>query len=442
VDRLGAAARRVLEAAALAGDGFTLDEVQPATALSEFEALDGLERALDARLLAAAEPGYRFVHDIARGAIDARLGPERRRRVHGRLAQGLIARHGRADRIARHLEGAGERGAAVPWRLQAADDAERIFARREAVAHLAAALDDGPGTADALNCHYRRATLLRSMSDIDACDAEIECYAAMADRCGDAGARYRVQLLRAMRLHDGARYDDALALLAALESLPAPTPTDRMNVLRLGGFTALHQDRGAMAERCLAGALAIAEEVQAPERIGIVANLVHLRVSAGATADAVATVDRAIARIVPADSLVEQAMLFTAAMRAYEAAGRRADARLAAAEALTRMRQAQMPHFIGNFIANRQRLEIEDGDLEAARASAAELDAVPVVMAMPYWRALNQARLHWAECRADEALTAARAACELRRGDPGAAANAHALQARYHALRGDLVLAC
>ena len=69
VERLGPAARRVLETAALAGDGFVLEEVQPATALSDWEALEGLERALQANLIASATPGYRFAHDLARGQV-------------------------------------------------------------------------------------------------------------------------------------------------------------------------------------------------------------------------------------------------------------------------------------------------------------------------------------------------------------------------------------
>lgn len=447
VDRLGAAARRVLEAAALAGDGFTLDDVQPATALSAFDALEGLERALDARLIAAAEPGYRFVHDLARGAIDARLGPERRRLVHARLAQGLVARGGAPSRIAQHFEGAGDPVAAVPWRLQAADAAQRVFARREALAHLAAALAAAPDAATRLACHRQRVPLLRDAGDMAGCDAEIERYAALADTAGDAAAQFRAALFRVMRCHDRARFDDALALCLDLETRPAPSPEDRLTLMRLGGFVALHQDRGAMAERWLGEALALATQLADPVRTGVEANLIHLRVSAGQAGEAVATFEHALAHTDAGVPVIERSMLFTAGMRAYEGAGDRARARWCAAEALSRARQVQVLKVVENFLANRMRLELEDGDLDAARATWAEILAGAEASAwtLPRQQFLFgglQGRLAWAEGRADDAIAALEAACRALDGDPGAASNAHGLIARYRALRGDFAGAC
>ncbi len=140
VERLGPAARRVLETAALVGDRFVLEEVQPATALSEWEALEGLERALNASVLVGAAPEYRFAHDLARSALDAKLGPDRRRLIHQRLADTLEERRAAPGRIAIHLESAGRAEQAVPWRLAAARAAEAVFAYREALEHYRIAL--------------------------------------------------------------------------------------------------------------------------------------------------------------------------------------------------------------------------------------------------------------------------------------------------------------
>jgi DNA-binding SARP family transcriptional activator len=191
VERLGPAAQRVLESAALADDPFTLDDVQGATALSEWEAVDGLERAALAQVLAAAgaptaaRNAYRFAHQLARQALEQRLGPERRRLIHRRLAASIEARHGRPDRIAHHLQSAGDGAAAAPWWRAAARAAERVFAWREALAHHAAALAADPDPARRADAHRARYALhvhLYASSDIL---AEADALQALAGRQHD-----------------------------------------------------------------------------------------------------------------------------------------------------------------------------------------------------------------------------------------------------------------
>lgn len=183
-ERLGPAARRVLETAALAGDPFTLDDVQPATALGEWDALDGLERAIQAQLVAPAEPGYRYVHDLAREALVGALRPERRRLIHARLADTLLARQGAPGRVARHLEAAGRAAEAVPHRLAAADAAERLYAWREALEHLGAVLAlQAP--AERWATHRRRQRLAALALDLAQEEAELDAMQALAD--ADAG---------------------------------------------------------------------------------------------------------------------------------------------------------------------------------------------------------------------------------------------------------------
>ena len=142
VDRLGPAARRLLETAALTSDGFTLEEIQPATALSEWEGLEGLERAVSAQVLTRFDPGYRFGHDLIRKALQDELMPERRRLIHLKLAGSLEALTGQPARIAWHLEQAGKPLSAVPWRVKAAEAAQRLFAYQEALDQLDQAILD------------------------------------------------------------------------------------------------------------------------------------------------------------------------------------------------------------------------------------------------------------------------------------------------------------
>ena len=97
-----------------------------------WDAIDAAERALQAQLLTRDDDGYRYQHDLARSAVAASLAPDRRRLIHKQLAATLQERRGRAERIALHLEAAEEPAAAVAWRLRAADEASRRFARNEA----------------------------------------------------------------------------------------------------------------------------------------------------------------------------------------------------------------------------------------------------------------------------------------------------------------------
>jgi DNA-binding SARP family transcriptional activator len=221
VERLGAAARRVLEAAALTSAGFTLAQVQPATALSEWEALDGLERAVQAELLAEFAPGWRFVHELAREALAGQLGADRRRLIHERLARTLIAQGGRADRIALHLEGALHAAEALPWRLAAAQEARRVFAWREALDHLAQALRGSPDAAQRRTILRERVELARLLYDLATMDDALGELDALADGTRDEALKVEVLGWRAEQAHLRKRPQDALEPASAAIALPA-----------------------------------------------------------------------------------------------------------------------------------------------------------------------------------------------------------------------------
>ncbi len=143
VERLGAVSLRLLQTAALAGSEFSFAEVQPATALSEWESVDGLERAVNASILERNQNQYRFAHDLVRTALETNLSLERRALIHAKLAQSLQAQNGEPARIALHLESAGFARDAVSWRVKAAENAERVFAYHDALEQLKQAVLDG-----------------------------------------------------------------------------------------------------------------------------------------------------------------------------------------------------------------------------------------------------------------------------------------------------------
>ena len=121
LEHLGAAPRRLLEAASLAGDGFGLEALRGATALSEWESLEALEQALATDLLRPWDQGYAFSHDLLRRSVREGLSLERRQLLHRKLAQSLERQGDSPARIAEHWEEGGKPREAIPWRIRAAE---------------------------------------------------------------------------------------------------------------------------------------------------------------------------------------------------------------------------------------------------------------------------------------------------------------------------------
>lgn len=177
VQRLPASARRVLEAAALAGEPFAPALLAPACALSELDAVMAIEQALAAQLLREHEAGdYVFAHDLVQQAIEASLTPERRRLVHRRLALGAEAAGAPAAVVAAHHEASGDARRAVAHRMAAGDAAQRMHALAGAVAHWQQGLADGPTPSQALALQVR---LMRASLMIDQRERSMGCAAAL-----------------------------------------------------------------------------------------------------------------------------------------------------------------------------------------------------------------------------------------------------------------------
>jgi transcriptional regulator with XRE-family HTH domain/tetratricopeptide (TPR) repeat protein len=111
------------------------------------ETLEAFDTLLHAGLLAEDGVGtYRFTHDLIREVIEEDLGSHRRRTLHRRIAEELARattdmRRGYAAEIAAHYVAAGERVSALPYALQAGDQAEAASAHAEAEGHFRTALD-------------------------------------------------------------------------------------------------------------------------------------------------------------------------------------------------------------------------------------------------------------------------------------------------------------
>jgi DNA-binding SARP family transcriptional activator len=212
VARLGHAAQRLLETAALTDNGFLLEEIQPATALNEWECLDGLERAVTANVLQRLEVGYGFGHDLARQALESTLGPERRRLIHGKLAVSLEQAQAAPSRIANHLEQAGKPLEAVTWRVKAAQQASRVYAHQQALEQYQRALENKPSPETAFQIRAERIDLLQTLDDPNSLTDELERLNQLVVQIGDPGVLVKAQLIEAQIHQERGQFLQALQL--------------------------------------------------------------------------------------------------------------------------------------------------------------------------------------------------------------------------------------
>ncbi len=140
ISRLGAGVQRLLEAASLNGALFELSDLEGATALGEWDALDALEQSVGAQLIRVQDAGYRFAHDLVRRTLEDAILPERKSRIHRKLASNAIAKNALPERIAEHFEAAEMGNQAVEYRYFAAERLEKLNLSQAAKEQLELAL--------------------------------------------------------------------------------------------------------------------------------------------------------------------------------------------------------------------------------------------------------------------------------------------------------------
>jgi class 3 adenylate cyclase/tetratricopeptide (TPR) repeat protein len=212
--RLSDATGQLLRVAAAFTGGIDFEVARRVAGLEERDALNALDAALGAQLLAATGAGataYDFTHALVRHTLYEGLSPARQARLHRAIAEMTEAVYGdrageHAAEIARHyhrsatVPGA-ERG--VPHCMAAAEQAERSSAFADVVAHLSAALDLLPATAPGRTRLLARLGLaLPFAGRFDETDEAVAREAAMqiaeAEGCG-AAAEYLAGVLNARR---------------------------------------------------------------------------------------------------------------------------------------------------------------------------------------------------------------------------------------------------
>lgn len=138
------AAQALLGVAAVVGRTVPSAVLVRVAAQAEEVVLDAMEATCGAQLMADGAEGtdtYRFVHDVVREVIEARLSRTRRTLLHRRVAEALLALSARppVEDVAYHYARAGEHDAAALWLERAGDEARSAAASAAALEHYTAA---------------------------------------------------------------------------------------------------------------------------------------------------------------------------------------------------------------------------------------------------------------------------------------------------------------
>ena len=272
VAALAEASSQLLAAAAVIGSAFEFETLRNASGRSEDEAVGALEELIRSGLLrerlvvdaAESSATYDFAHEVVRALVYEETGFARRRLLHARVAHALVGRAGpsdafsRAGQAARHYQAAGRDGEAARWFKVAGEEAKRLYANAEALAHFHSALALG---------HPDVGPLHEAIGDLHTLGGN---YAAAADSYEAAAARSEAsslarleQKLGNIHLRSGdwaaaeGHYETALGCLAQGEegALRARVLADRSLARHRRG-----DDRAALA--IAREALAVAEAAE------------------------------------------------------------------------------------------------------------------------------------------------------------------------------------
>jgi DNA-binding SARP family transcriptional activator/tetratricopeptide (TPR) repeat protein len=227
IARLGPACGRWLEASSLAGEPFEANWMEGATALSEWESLEALERAVQAQVLEAVGPAgsnsgeYRFIHDLVRRSLSDGLSLERRKLIHRRLASNLISERAAPGLIADHLESAGRNQEAIQWHVKAFEAAQTVYAHAEARARIARALALEPDEHTSFKLHRDAAGLELMVLNLDALESHAKAMLEVAVHLQDKSLEAEASLMLARTRLYRADFMGGLELAERADALAA-----------------------------------------------------------------------------------------------------------------------------------------------------------------------------------------------------------------------------
>ena len=222
--RLGAPARRLLDAVSLAPGGI---EPSLATQVAD-EGPEALDECLERGMLVLSGDRVSFRHELARVAVEAAIPATRRRRLHSSILDALEQLPAvDASRMAHHASAAGDGARLLAYAPRAAHEASARGAHRAAADHLRRALeyatDLAPAEhADLLSAWATERAWFDDSRDVAALRRQaIDLRRAVGDERGEA--RDKVELARIIRR--AGESDQAVGLLTeAIEKLERLEP--------------------------------------------------------------------------------------------------------------------------------------------------------------------------------------------------------------------------
>lgn len=262
VHSLAEGPRRLIEAASLAGDDISLPLTAAACALGEWDAVQALEAALQARVLLRHDdkPGtYRFAHDLFAQTVAAALSPERRRLLHRAIGQWLAHEGAAPARVADHLEQAAhtaaERALACDWRLRALAAARQRMALGDVLLQADRVLALSPTGDAAVRAHLGRSSALLARSQGDPAAQALAAAQALLQPGTDLELQVAVLAMRAFQSLQGQGNEADLAALDGLLQDARLSGHQRGRLLKCRSDTLRILGRAAEANQALDEAL-------------------------------------------------------------------------------------------------------------------------------------------------------------------------------------------
>lgn len=281
---LGTDAETFLKAAATCGLSFRVEWVDASVDLEPAAALAALEAIVQARLLEETDTGYRFRHALVKEAVYSGLSRERRKVLHGRIADALEPGHvdhsGDAAGpprdhalLAHHLQSAGRSEEALPHLIRAGRLAMKRIGFQESSALFERALTvlDNLGEVGARRfavleqlglAHYSRSNLDQALEFFD---AAARVGGGDSDWRPSTEERARTLRMTAVTLLTAGRMERADSVLQEVISLLDPASRELPSVLYSLAQIRWNQGRHAeafeTARRIVEAAEAIDDEV-------------------------------------------------------------------------------------------------------------------------------------------------------------------------------------
>jgi DNA-binding SARP family transcriptional activator len=389
----GPLAAQVLAAAVTLAAPAPPDLLQEVAGRSEEETVEALESCVRHGLLVEAGASYHLPHELVRQVVADDLGLARRRMLHRRAAEALLARGAASAVVAARFEDAGlDQAAARHW-WAAAAEAGAVAAYAEQLVHLEHASGTGWPPAPV---HLASGHALLRLGRYRQALAQYELAAAALedDPAGSAEVDRRIAQVHArLGSHDLA-LEHLVAAAAALE--PLADPPARARVAADRGLVLLAAGDVGAAGAAARDAVRLAQEGGTAGEMAYALNVAGLSsLAAGDAPEALAAFDEAVGHSSAADPRELLIGMHANRARALLQDGRPHEALADAERALALAREAADVHLLGwvasgtadalHALGRDDEAEALLTESAAALTAVAEPAQVPQVWLLPPW---------------------------------------------------------